>query len=769
MTGAADRGAAPRIPVIIGVGEIRDRPSNADEGLSPLEMLVQCAHLAEVDAGARCLRRVDTVRVVQQISWPYPDLPGALAHRLRLRGAETIYGPVGGESPVRMLLESAIEIAAGDSEIALVCSAEAIKSVTTCRMQGRKPHWEDEDPDVRLPRAEDYVTPHAARYGLINPVDIYPLYENAIRAAWGQSFEAAQRESGELWADMARVAARNPYAWSGKPLEIDSIISPSATNRPIAFPYQKFMVAQIGVNQGAAVLVTHLEMAKALGITQDKLVFVGSGAGAHEPHDILGRKSYHHAPALDAVLRATLEANALQASDLDLYELYSCFPCVPKLARRALGLPSPISPSVTGGLTFFGGPGNGYMTHAIAAMVRALRAGRGRHGLLYGNGEFLTKHHALVLSQTPPASTPCNLDLQPDLDATYGTVPRLIDQYEGVCSIETFTASYTAQGRPDRAAVIARTPGGERFVARVTSGDALTVAALVSGEDVIGREAFAYDGRDGLVHLSLHSPARGSPALELPLQWRVVDRHIAVITLNRPEKRNAINGAVTRLLADYLLRVENDADIRVAILTANGDIFCSGADLSEVAAGHANDMVHPTNGFAGFVNATRSKPWVAAVRGSAVGGGTEIVLACDLVVAGESAAFGLPEVHRGLLAAAGGAYRLPRAIPPRRAMELLLTGDRLSANAALDLALINRVVADISVLDESLALARRIASNAPLAVQASRRIAAAALEASDATLSQRSLEAIAGLMNGEDAKEGVRAFLEKRPPVWTGR
>jgi acetyl-CoA C-acetyltransferase len=769
VTRAGNRGATPRIPVIIGAGEIRDRPSNTDDGLSPLEMLVRCAQLAEADVNVRCLRRVDTIRVVQQISWPYSDLPGTLARRLRLRGVEALYGPVGGESPVRMLLDSAIEIAAGESEIALVCGAEAIKSVMTCRMQGRKPRWEDEDPNVKLPRAEDYVTPYAARYGLINPVDIYPLYENAIRAAWGQSFSAAQRESGELWADMARVAAQNPYAWSGKALDIDSIINPSPINRPIAFPYQKFMVAQIGVNQGAAVLITHLEMAKALGITEDRLVFVGSGAGAHEPHDLLARKSYHETPAIEAVLRATLEANALSTADLDLYELYSCFPCVPKLACRALGLPASISPSVTGGLTFFGGPGNGYMTHAIAAMVRALRAGRGRHGLLYGNGEFLTKHHALVLSHTPPASTPRNLELQPQVDAAYGTVPRLIDQYEGACSIETFTASYTGQGRPDRATVIGRTPGGERFLARVAGADALTLAALVSGEDVIGREAFAYDGRDGLVHLSLHSPARISSASELPLQWSVVDRHVAVITLNRPDKRNAINGAVTRLLADYLQRVETDADIRVAILTANGGIFCGGADLAEVAAGHANDMVHPTHGFAGFVNASRSKPWIAAVRGSAVGGGTEIVLACDLVVAGESAAFGLPEVQRGLLAAAGGAYRLSRAIPPRRAMELLLTGDRLGAGGALELSLVNRVVADASVLDESLALARRIASNAPLAVQASRRIAAAALEDSDAALSQRSLEAIAGLMNGEDAKEGVRAFLEKRLPMWTGR
>jgi enoyl-CoA hydratase/carnithine racemase len=152
-----------------------------------------------------------------------------------------------------------------------------------------------------------------------------------------------------------------------------------------------------------------------------------------------------------------------------------------------------------------------------------------------------------------------------------------------------------------------------------------------------------------------------------------------------------------------------------------------------------------------------------------MGGGTEIALACDLIVAGQSAVFGLPEVRRGLLAAAGGAYRLPRSIPPRRAMELLLTGDGVTAEAALGFGLVNRVVADEALMDEALALARRITANAPLSVAESRRLAASALEATDVGLSRLSLEAMARLMASEDAKEGVRAFLDKRPPHWKAR
>jgi acetyl-CoA C-acetyltransferase len=179
-------------------------------------------------------------------------------------------------------------------------------------------------------------------------------------------------------------------------------------------------------------------------------------------------------------------------------------------------------------------------------------------------------------------------------------------------------------------------------------------------------------------------------------------------------------------------------------------------------------MVDHQHGFAGFVNARRNKPWIAAVSGPAVGGGMEVLLACDLVVAGESSSFALPEVHRGLLAAAGGAYRLPRRIPMRKALEYLFTGGAIPASEALSLHLVNYVVPDRNVMATALELAQRIANNAPLAVAASRKLAAEAFDATDAHLSERSLAAIAVLMNGEDAKEGVRAFLEKRPARWKG-
>jgi acetyl-CoA C-acetyltransferase len=769
-----------RIPVIVGIGEVTDKPAVATSAREPLELLVESARRAGEDVGCRCLRQVDTVRVVSQITWRYRDLARTLAARLRLRGAEAIDGAVGGESPVRMLVDAAIEIADGESQMALVCGAEALKGAIALRMADERPAWSEEDPQTKLPAAEDYVSRYAARYGLINPVDVYPIYENASRAAWGQGFAEAQRESGMIWANMSSAAAQNPYAWSGTSMSAEEIVAPSEKNRPIAYPYQKFMVAQLAVNQGAAVLLTHRDHALALGVPERRLIYVGSGAGAQEPQDFLRRDRYDHSSAMEQVLRRALELNGLTSATaresesapaadvVGLVELYSCFPCVPKLARRTLGLGADRALSVAGGLTFFGGPGNNYMTHAITAMVRALRKGSERHGLLYGNGEFLTKHHAAVLSTHAPTSPLRNEDLQTRVDSGYGPVPPLREHYEGPCTIETFSVSYSRKGAPDRGVVIGRTPEGARFLARVSDADSRTLPFLIDGRrEPIGHAGYARDGQDGLIHFTLQPAASASPRA---LLFGMATPHIAVVTLNRPDRRNAINGAVARLMVDYLERIESDPDIRVAILAAAGDgAFCSGADMAEVAAGHAADLSAAGHGFAGFVDAARRKPWIAAVRGFAVGGGTEIALACDLIVAGESATFGLPEVKRGLIAAAGGAYRLPRAISPRQAMELILTGKTLTAREAAALHLLNRVTADDAVLDEAMELARAVAENAPGAVSESRRIAAAAFDSSDAALGERSRQAIGRLLAGADAKEGVRAFLEKRPPVWKGR
>ncbi len=248
-----------------------------------------------------------------------------------------------------------------------------------------------------------------------------------------------------------------------------------------------------------------------------------------------------------------------------------------------------------------------------------------------------------------------------------------------------------------------------------------------------------------------------------------IEGRIAVIRLDRVEARNAINPAMAQAIESAIDRLEQDDELWIGVLAHNGPVFSAGADLKEIAAGNGAHLGTERGGFAGIVLRERTKPLIAAVDGHAVAGGTEIVLSCDLVVASTIAKFGIPEVKRSLVAAAGGLVRLPRVLPPTIAMELAITGDTLSAERAHHFGLVNELCSPGEVVAAARALAERVAANAPIAVRESRRLI---LEAPTQTDSEGILEGgrtIARLASTEDFAEGPRAFIEKRPPVWKGR
>lgn len=256
----------------------------------------------------------------------------------------------------------------------------------------------------------------------------------------------------------------------------------------------------------------------------------------------------------------------------------------------------------------------------------------------------------------------------------------------------------------------------------------------------------------------------------ITVSLEMIDTHIALVSLRRPEARNAINGAATEAMRQIVETVENDPEIWIAILTGEGGkAFCAGADLKEVSAGGMAKLIDPVAGFAAFVHAEKSKIWIAAVDGVAMAGGFELALACDMIVASDDARFALPEVKRGLIAAAGGIYRLPRTLPRAIALELIATGDPLPASRALEMGLINRMVPKANVLDTALGLARQIRENAPIAVRESLKVARCTFDKTDSDLNRLSLAAQDRVMKTADFAEGPLAFIEKRLPRWEGR
>ncbi|KWV95764.1 acetyl-CoA acetyltransferase [Erythrobacter sp. AP23] len=469
-------------PVIVGVGQINDRPEVPGDGLDPVALMVQALRRAETDAGGGLLADCDSLAVVAQLAWPQLNpIDGKVAEALGIDPIHRMQTALpNGDSPILLLHEAANRIGKGETKICAITGGEALR--TAGQLAALKKRENGDKPNALRDATHRVRKGHAQSYGLVVPTDVYPLYENAGRAAYGQTLAEGQAESGAIWEGMSEVAAHSEGAWIRKPISADEVITPSCGNRLIAFPYTKFQVANSSVNQGAGFIVTSLAEARRRGIPEDRLVWLGHGAAAHESGNFLARDRYDASPSLATSIERTMKLNAVNADDLAHVELYSCFPCVPKMARRVLRWPLDKPATVFGGLTFGGGPIGNYMSHAVVAMVRNLRGTKDK-GLLFANGGYATHNHTILLSGAPTDATfPQDFDYQAEADERRGDVPPLDEDYTGPATIESYTVHYHRDGSARSGVIVAKTPDGSRTLASVPSADAGTIAFLTDGK-----------------------------------------------------------------------------------------------------------------------------------------------------------------------------------------------------------------------------------------------------------------------------------------------
>ena len=487
-----------RTPVIVGVGQVNDLPVDPRQGLDPAGLMAEALRRADADADGGWLERCDSLGIVGQIAWPHMNpIAATVAERLGIAPAHVVETTPHGDNPIRLLNEAANRIGAGEASVCVITGGEALRTsgaLAKLKAAEAKPDAEPKEHNALRDASHRVRKGYAQSYGLVVPVDVYPLYENAFRAAQGQSLAEGQAESGAIWAGFSQVAAANPSAWIREERTAHEITEVTADNRPIAFPYTKLQVANSSVNQGAGFIVTSLAEARRRGVPGEKIVHVGAGASAFEPDSILARDSYTHSAGMETSIRKALEFNNLSAEDFDHVELYSCFPCVPKMARRTLGWPLDKPMTVFGGLTFGGGPIGNYMSHVVACMVEKLREtgqpGTKGRGLMFANGGYATHSHTIVLGKEPipGVSFPQDFDVNEAAAAARGEVPELDKDYTGPATVETYTVHYNRDGSARMGTVVARTPQGKRTLAMVPGDDVAGIAALSDGtSEPVGR------------------------------------------------------------------------------------------------------------------------------------------------------------------------------------------------------------------------------------------------------------------------------------------
>lgn len=492
-------------PVLVACGQFTDRSADGS-GLGPLQIITAACEAALIDSGSSQLASaIDTVAAsgltvdAEQAKTPfsgsYSNLPKSVANKLGINPRQHYYAETGGNTPQLMVNHFAREIAQGRANTVLLAGGEALRTMTRrfnhwTGLFKAKANWKDK-PGGRPLRLGDNradTNKYEALYGLNFPANTYPLFENALRAHYGLDQAQHRQKMGQLFSKLSAVAANNEYAWFQQARSAEELVTPTEENRIVAFPYTKLLNSMIYVNQAAAVVMTTAARAKALGIPSDKWVYLHGAADAYDIWHVSERINYHSSPALRQAGKLALNRANCSIDDISHFDIYSCFPCAVQIACDEFGIDhnDPRGLTQTGGLPYFGGPGNNYSMHAIVEMMHSLRENPGEYGLLNANGWYLTKH-SLGIYSTRAANPEWLLEDVPEHPAEVGAdqAPSVNLSPSGHASIETYTVIFDRNKGPHRGIIVGRLENNQRFLAE-TPEDPTVLTELMDGE-AIGR------------------------------------------------------------------------------------------------------------------------------------------------------------------------------------------------------------------------------------------------------------------------------------------
>ncbi|HXC51351.1 MAG TPA: acetyl-CoA acetyltransferase [Candidatus Limnocylindrales bacterium] len=478
--------------VLVGVGQCVQRDAAPDHARDPVALMADAARLAADDStlGPRLLSQLSLVATVDTFAWQPACAPGLLAEAIGATPSRLVQSTVGGNTPQAYVNWLAGEIRSGKAGGAcLIAGVNVVASMMKARAAGVRLAWPTGGGGApeRFGDERPGGTDDENAHGLFLPSNTYPLFENAVRARRGLSVREHSLAIGRMFSRFTDVAAKNPISWFPVRRSAEELATPSENNRWVSFPYTKYLNAVMAVDQSAAVILMSAAEADRLGVPKDRRVwFLGGGAASEDPWNVSERPRFDACPSMKFAAEQAMAKAGTTVADLDFFDLYSCFPVAVELACEGLGIAEddPRGLTLTGGLPYFGGPGNNYSLHGIAAMVEALRSRPGANGLVTANGWYLTKHAAGVYSSAPP-SRPALAEPPASASRHEGQPVEVAKEPSGKAVVETYTVVCGKSGEPQTGIVLGRLATGARFLAHTPDDPALLEEWMTN--EAIGR------------------------------------------------------------------------------------------------------------------------------------------------------------------------------------------------------------------------------------------------------------------------------------------